>query len=360
LYAILDIETTGGKFNEEGITEIAIHKFDGLQVVDSFISLVNPEIPIQPFVANLTHINNKMLVNAPKFYEVAKRILEITDDCILVAHNSKFDYRILKTEFKRLGFNFERKTLCTVILSKKLIPNVESYSLGKLCRSLGITVSDRHRANGDALATIKLFKLLLAKDTKKEIIQNSILTENSENKLAPQLVTILDSLPTVEGIYYIHDIDKNIVFIGKGKNIAKSVNQLFLKKTKNVRSILKKIDSVSFEITGNELIGNLKYKEELMIIQPKFNRLRKRNYPRVTFNSDNMMLINKGRTIEERSVVLIENNELMGYCFVNLSYQINNLEILRTLISPMKSDLHSKFIIKNHLLRKKVDKIVRF
>jgi len=360
LYTILDIETTGGKFNEEGITEIAIHKFDGLQVVDSFISLVNPEIPIQPFVANLTHINNKMLVNAPKFYEVAKRILEITDGCIIVAHNSKFDYRILKTEFKRLGFNFERKTLCTVDLSKKLIPNVESYSLGKLCRSLGIAVSDRHRANGDALATIKLFKLLLAKDTKKEIIQNAITTENETHKLKPELMRILDELPTDAGIYYVHDFKKNIIYIGKGKNIHKSVNQLFLKTTKIAKSIRRTIDSISFEITGNELIGNLKYKEELMVIQPKYNRIRKRNYPNVNFNSENMMLINKGRTIEERSVVLIENNELMGYCYIDLSYQINNLEILRTLISPLKSDFHSKFIIKNHLTRKKVEKIVRF
>lgn len=145
MYAILDIETTGGKFNEEGITEIAIHKFDGHKVVDTFISLVNPEKEIQPFVVNLTGINNKMLRTAPKFHEVAKRIVEITDSTVLVAHNAQFDYRILRTEFRRLGYNFERKTLCTVDLSKKLIPEAESHSLGKLVRSLGIPVSDRHR-----------------------------------------------------------------------------------------------------------------------------------------------------------------------------------------------------------------------
>ena len=88
MYAILDIETTGGKYNEEGITEIAIYKFDGHEVVDQVISLVNPERPIQPFVVGLTGINNDMLRNAPKFYEIAKRILEITQDCILVAHLS--------------------------------------------------------------------------------------------------------------------------------------------------------------------------------------------------------------------------------------------------------------------------------
>lgn len=156
MYAVVDIETTGGKYNEEGITEIAIYKFDGLKVVDQFISLVNPEKPIQPFVVNLTGINNDMLRNAPKFYEVARRIVEITEDCVLVAHNAKFDYRILRTEFKRLGFDFERRSLCTVELSKKLIPGQASYSLGKLVRALGIPLSDRHRASGDAQATVRV------------------------------------------------------------------------------------------------------------------------------------------------------------------------------------------------------------
>ncbi|MGK0385918.1 MAG: DNA polymerase-3 subunit epsilon, partial [Patiriisocius sp.] len=170
-YAILDIETTGGKYNEEGITEIAIYRFDGDKVVDQFASLVNPERPIQPFVVNLTGINNGMLKNAPKFHEVAKRIIEITDDAILVAHNAQFDNRILTTEFDRLGYNFDKETLCTVELSKQLIPDMPSYSLGKLVHSLGIPITDRHRAQGDALATVELFKLLLLKDAKKEMVR---------------------------------------------------------------------------------------------------------------------------------------------------------------------------------------------
>jgi len=143
LYAILDIETTGGKFNEEGITEIAIYKFDGHTVIDQFISLINPEKPIQEFVVQLTGINNKMLRNAPKFFEVAKRIIEITKDSILVAHNAEFDTRILKTEFDRLGYEYQRNSICTVELSGKLIQDEKSYSLGKLCKSLGIPMSDR-------------------------------------------------------------------------------------------------------------------------------------------------------------------------------------------------------------------------
>ncbi|MDG2281042.1 MAG: 3'-5' exonuclease, partial [Flavicella sp.] len=174
MYAIIDIETTGGKFNEEGITEVAIYRFDGHEIVDQFISLVNPERPIQPFVVNLTGITEKMVRTAPKFHEVAKRIIEITQDCVFIAHNTSFDYRIIRTEFGRLGYDFFRETLCTVELSKELIPDMPSYSLGKLCKSLGIPMNDRHRASGDALATVKLFKLLLDKDLDKNITKSSI------------------------------------------------------------------------------------------------------------------------------------------------------------------------------------------
>ena len=170
IYAIVDIETTGGKYNEEGITEIAIYKHDGKRVVDQFISLINPKRPIQPYVVNLTGISNKMLRSAPKFFEVAKRIVEITKDCVLVAHNAKFDYRILSLEFERLGFKFERKNLCTVELSKQLIPDLPSYSLGKLVRALGIPMSDRHRASGDTMATTKLFELLLTLQKQKKYL----------------------------------------------------------------------------------------------------------------------------------------------------------------------------------------------
>ena len=213
MYCILDIETTGGQFNEEGITEIAIYKFDGHEVVDQFISLVNPEIPIQPFVVKLTGINNAMLRSAPKFFEVAKRIIEITSDCVIVAHNATFDYRILRTEFKRLGYDFQAKTLCTVELSKKLIPDQPSYSLGKLVRALGIPMSDRHRASGDAIATTKLFKMLLEKDVEKQIL-NDYIKQEIQKGIAPKLLDIVEHLPSKTGIYYIHNEKGDLIYIG--------------------------------------------------------------------------------------------------------------------------------------------------
>ena len=271
MYAILDIETTGGKYNEEGITEIAIHKFDGHTVVDQFISLVNPEKEIQPFVVKLTGINNKMLRTAPKFHEVAKRIVEITQDAVLVAHNAQFDYRILRTEFRRLGYNFERKTLCTVDLSKKLIPEAESHSLGKLVRSLGIAVSDRHRANGDALATLKLFKVLLTKDLDKTIIKN-VIRKEAHGELSDRQLDIVESIPSETGVYYMHDKDGEIIFLGKSSNMKKRVNQHFTKNGGRGRQLQKATKKVSFEKTGSELVALLKENEELARNRPKFNQ----------------------------------------------------------------------------------------
>lgn len=359
MYAILDIETTGGKFNEEGITDIAIYKFDGHQVIDQFVSLINPEREIQPFVVNLTGINSGMLVNAPKFYEVAKRIVEITKDCVIVAHNANFDNRILTTEFRRLGFEFDRKTVCTVELSQKLIPDQPSYKLGKLCRALGIPVSSRHRAEGDALATIQLFKLLLAKDTEKEIVKKAIKIDTSP-KLAPKLLNILDTLPSKNGVFYVHNDKSNILYIGKGINIKKAANQLFLRTSKKALYIQQHVVSVSYEETGNSLIASLKLNEEVQRNKPKFNFQKKEAYTKIKFSNDNMLVVDKGRTVGEKSVILIENNVFIGFCYVNLEYQLNNLDILRTLISPMKNSIENRYIIKKHLEKNKVDRLIRF
>lgn len=359
LYAILDIETTGGKFNEEGITEIAIYKFDGHQIVDQFISLVNPEREIQPFVVNLTGINSGMLKNAPKFYEVAKRIIEITEDCVIVAHNANFDKRILTTEFRRLGYNYERKTLCTVELSKTLIPNLESYKLGRLCRTLGIPVSSRHRADGDAIATVQLFKLLLNKDADKVIVKQAIKIETSR-ALAPKLLAILDELPSKTGVFYIHNNTSTILYIGKGKNIKKTVNQLFLRTSKKAKILQKSVITVSYEETGNQLIAQLKYSEEVRINKPKHNFRTKTKAISIEFSNENLLVIDKGRNVGEKSVLLIENNEFKGFCYTDLSYQINNIEILRTLISQMENSIINREIIKNYLQKNKVEKLIRF
>lgn len=274
MYAIVDVESTGGKFNEEGITEVAIYRFDGHEVVDQFASLVNPERPIDAYVTKLTGINNKMLVRAPKFYEVAKRIIEITQDAVLVAHNADFDLRMLQLEFDRLGYDFNKTTLCTVELSQKLLPDATSYSLGKLVRSLGIPISNRHRATGDAIATVELFKLLLNKDLDKSIIQSS-LKRKEKLKLPPNLKTLIDNIPSVLGVYYIYDKEDQLIYVGKSKNIKSQINRHFTKPTRLDKQLRKEVQEITFDKTGNELIAAIKEHEAIKTLAPKLNRKRR-------------------------------------------------------------------------------------
>jgi DNA polymerase-3 subunit epsilon len=453
LYCILDIETTGGQFNEEGITEIAIYKFDGHEVVDQFISLVNPEIPIQPFVVKLTGINNAMLRSAPKFFEVAKRIIEITSDCVIVAHNASFDYRILRTEFKRLGYDFQAKTLCTVELSKKLIPDQPSYSLGKLVRALGIPMSDRHRASGDAIATTKLFKMLLEKDVEKQIL-NDYIKQEIQKGIAPKLLDIVEHLPSKTGIYYIHNEKGDLIYIGKSRNIKKRINQHFTGTSTKSKKIQREVYSVTPEETGSELIALLKESEEIKINKPVYNRTQRKSifewalYAekdsngylnlrlqkvdgrkkeitsfttlqegknalfRITekyrlcqkltglyqtnagcfqykikecdgacvgiitpeeyntrvqklitensFENKNLVLLDRGRNINERSVVLIENGIYKGYAFYDLNYQVTNIEVLKNIIIPMQNNRDAKTIIQGQIRKSKSLKVISF
>lgn len=271
MYAIVDIETTGGKFNEEGITEIAIYQHNGQKVTDQFISLVNPEREIQPFVEKLTGINSKMLRSAPRFFEIAKRILEITESCLIVAHNADFDYRILRTEFKRLGYNFERDSLCTVTLSQQLLHEMESYKLGQLVRSLGIPISDRHRAQGDALATVKLFELLLEKDSNKEILKSQIKALHT-HRVPSKYLSVIEELPTATGVYYLHNAVGDILYIGKSKNIQKRVRAHLMGSDRKSQKIQEKLHKVNFETTGSELIALLKEQHEIKKNQPRINK----------------------------------------------------------------------------------------
>ncbi len=328
MYAILDIETTGGDYNEEGITEIAIYKYDGIKVVDQFISLINPLKEIQPFVVKLTGINSKMLSNAPMFHEVAKRIVEITKDSILVAHNASFDYRVLKMEFSRLGFNFERKTICTVILSKILLPNQPSFKLGNLIRNLGIPFSNQHRAYGDAKATLKLFEILLEKDVKKTIVKKNIERLNFSIK-TNHYSKIIDSLPTEMGVYYIYNKKNEIIYIGSSKNIKNQVSNHLISNKKESKIVQKLVSKVTYSITGGKLLTLLKEQNDIKKNKPHLNNSMKyrifpvgirikedSNYPKLIIeqvkNNTNYIAVFKNKKLAELS--LAEWNNEFGIC----------------------------------------------
>lgn len=165
MFSIIDIETTGQSYKNGKITEIAIFQHNGQEITDSYSTLINPEMDIPFFITELTGIDNEMVRNAPKFYQVAKRIIEMTTGRTFVAHNASFDYKFIKEEYARLGYNYHRKTMCTVRLSRKLLPGHQSYALGRLCNDLGIKINGRHRAAGDALATTKLFDILVQRNS---------------------------------------------------------------------------------------------------------------------------------------------------------------------------------------------------
>ncbi len=271
VYSIIDIETTGGSRQGNKITEIAIINFDGEKVIDEFSSLINPEISIPFSITRLTGITNEMVANAPKFYEVAKKIVEMTKGHVFVAHNVFFDYNFIKHEFSELGFQYSAERLCTVRLSRKLLPGHASYSLGKLCKDLGIEITARHRALGDAKATVELLKLLLQRSESSlgpHIYTKSIsLPSNLEQKT-------YDSLPEKEGVYYFHNLKGELLYIGKSTNIKKRVTGHFrpdLKRKKDIE-LKDRIADIQYQVTGHELTALLLEAHEIKTLRPLYNK----------------------------------------------------------------------------------------
>ena len=280
LYAILDVETTGGNAFQDKITEIAIYLHDGEKVVDEFTSLINPECSIPPFISRLTGIYDEMVENAPKFYEVAKDIIQFTEGATIVAHNAQFDYGFIRQEYKTLGYSFSRDYLCTVKLSRKLIPGYRSYSLGNLCEQLGIVLENRHRAHGDAQATVKLFELLLEKDAGRNVMDNQVKNDYLNLRFPPEFDrTILDKLPEHPGVYYLYNVDGTLIYIGKSNNIRKRILSHFSnKQSRKAIELRNAIRDISFESTGSELIALLPESDEIKKKQPLFNRAQRHTF----------------------------------------------------------------------------------
>jgi len=276
LYAVVDIETTGNGYKGQKITEISIFIFDGKKVLDEFTTLVNPEAPIPSFITNLTGINQAMVRNQPKFYEIAKKVEEITKDTIFVAHNVNFDYNIIQAEFKSLGFDFKRKKLCTVRLSRKIIPGLKSYSLGNICADEGIPISARHRARGDVEATVELFKRLVERDDNFTI--NSFLNPRSRQATLPPLLdkSVVDNLPEKHGVYFFKNLKKEVIYVGKANNIKQRVISHFYDKKKKEQNMCLETADISYTKTGSELLALLLESSEIKQWYPKFNRAQRR------------------------------------------------------------------------------------
>lgn len=278
-YSIIDIETTGGHRSGNKITEIAIINVNGEEIIEEFSTLIDPEIRIPYYITALTGISNEMVQGAPKFYEVAKKIVEMTEGRIFVAHNVFFDFNFIKHEFSELGYSFSRPKLCTVQLSKKHLPGHNSYSLGKICEDLKIENQARHRAMGDAKATYELFKLILQKvDTDDEIME-----ESKKIAIPPALNRFeFEKLPNQTGVYYFYDSQGALLYIGKSNDIKKRIAQHFhpdlkIKRDIQLKTMVAKIDYV---VLHDELAALLYECHEIKKYFPRFNvKLKRKRFP---------------------------------------------------------------------------------
>ena len=278
MYAIIDIETTGGSAHTEKITEIAIYLHDGNHITGEYVTLINPERNIPYFITNLTGITNEMVEDAPRFYEVAKKIVELTEGRTFVAHNARFDYSFIRQEFKSLGFNYKRNILDTVALSRKLIPGHISYSLGNICKDLNISINGRHRAAGDALATVKLFELLMAKDFELSGNGSGLMKNTKVSKLNPKLdILKIETIPDEPGVYYFYNENADLIYIGKSRNLLQRINtHLSNNSTNKAMEMRDHIADIDWELTGSELIALLKESSEIKKHKPLYNKAQRR------------------------------------------------------------------------------------
>jgi DNA polymerase-3 subunit epsilon len=451
LYAIVDIETTGGRPRSDKITEIAIVLFDGESVTEDFSTLIDPERSIPYRITQITGIDDKMVRGAPKFYEVARRIFEMTQDHIFIAHNVNFDYGFIRAEFESLGGEFKRKKLCTVQMSRKLLPGKRSYSLGNLCRDLGIENSARHRALGDAMATTELFSYLLKVDGM-----------NANNLLAPGFLKdlntkvnldIIRDLPEDTGVYYFFNSKDELIYVGKSVNIkSRVISHLGNNASPKAMEMKQQIMRIDYEITGSELVALLKESDEIKRKQPLYNRsqrrtfysygvvytedengylslrvekLTKKSQPLISFSTKlaareylfklverhelcqkicglypssdscfhytikqcrgacigneeieeynyraqdaidelsyfhrDFVILDKGRTDDEKAIVLVENGVYRGFGFLESEEEINSREEFRDHIRTFEDNRDIQQIIRSYLNNKRVEKIL--
>ncbi|KFF20477.1 PolC-type DNA polymerase III [Chryseobacterium sp. JM1] len=389
MYSIIDIESNGAGYRNECIIDIAIYRYDGQKITDQFISLVNPESDITPFVQKLTSITPKMVKTAPKFHEIAKRVIEITQNTILVGHNIDFDYRMLRQSFKRLGYDFQTSTLDTIPLAKKMIPDEVSYSLGKLVKSLGIPLTNHHRADGDARATLELFKLLISKDTENEIIQKQHDETNAKTYIN-KIKILTQDLPNEKGFVYFQNEAGKIILSDYVQDINKFSKKVFNSKSKRWEEIQREVEQINYELTGSDIIAklilnskNIKKKEAfqfgLYFKNNKYivekNKLNKGEKPilkfksftqgtkavqfislneefndvnvfmkKIDFRKRNELWLGQGKKLGEKMFLIIENGKVMSYGFYDLFTQIQTMSKLAKLKIDLplpSADLHN-------------------
>jgi DNA polymerase-3 subunit epsilon len=362
MYAIVDIETTGGSSECDRITEIAILIHDGNKITDRFITLINPEREIPQYITALTGITNEMVAGAPKFYEVARRIVELTNEKIFVAHNAGFDYNFIRNEFRSLGYRYQREQLCTVRLSRKLVPGLKSYSLGTLCNELGIEIRDRHRAAGDAYATARLFDILIDLNNTSglDLLSNRLL---SNNDLHPRLsIDLIRELPEETGLYYFYNENNEVLYIGKSRNIkSRVISHINNSNSKRAMQMRRLIADIGYELTGSELIALLKESAEVRNKKPCYNRKRRTVSAGFMKADDNdTIIVDRGRSVDEFSVIKIIKGKFAGYGYIDRDIQISHPDDVNSFISSYDDNPDLQDIVDRYLDNNRVIRVIKF
>lgn len=341
MYAIVDIETTGGHASTHGITEVAVILHNGEAIEGKFQTLVNPGVAVPRYITALTGITNEMLYTAPRFEQVAASIFSLLQGRVFVAHNVNFDYSFLRHHLSEAGFELNSKKLCTVRMSRKLFPGFTSYSLGNLCRELQVSISNRHRAMGDVQATAKIFEMILEKD-QTGVVAAMLKGRNKEQYLPPHLpAPDVTQLPTQAGVYYFHNQKKKIVYVGKASNLQQRVKSHFSNNDsgKRKQEFLRNIHSVSFKTCTSELAALILESVEIRRLWPLYNRSQKKyhhEYGLYTYEDRNgytrlfiekkkkhlapvytFNLLHEGQVILKKMITEFDLNDAL--CFINNS-----------------------------------------
>ncbi|WP_282144266.1 exonuclease domain-containing protein [Cellulophaga baltica] len=280
-YAVISMINYGRKpiyFRSVGIV---IHKFIDGDWRCALSTSINPEERIPLYLQEATGLTDVALLNAPSFSEVADTLLKELQGCILVGHNISFLQYHLKTQFRHIGYAFEMPQICTVRLSKKLIPNMTSYELPYLSGVLGIPYDAAASLEESNEATSALFQRLLALDENEEII--TALLQPNKPKLKyriPKHITEvqLDRLPKTPGIYKFQNEDKEVIYVGKAKDIKKRVLSHFRATTEKELLLCTATYFIDFEPMGSELLALLREADLIAKLDPYYNYIQKKKH----------------------------------------------------------------------------------
>lgn len=276
-FAVVDVETTGGKPDYSDMTEIAIAVVENQKITHRFSTLLKPRYRIPFNITQLTGIHDGMVETAPTFQQVADEVFELLKDCIFVAHRVEFDLAFVKRGFQQCGIAFSpSKKICTVRYARKVIPNKKSYSLASLCSHYSIRNKEAHRAWSDTEATAELLIALLKEDHDNAL--EKLLKVGNPTMRLPDAIPaeVIKALPQSPGIYRFYNKQGKLIYIGKAKNIYKRVMSHFTGEGTSLSMKLREhAVQLEYSLFGSELLAALSEDHEIRHHWPLFNKAQK-------------------------------------------------------------------------------------